>query len=106
MLLGVSLTPQTQRVKTCKHCLYFQVFCDGYLVFTSNSICIDVVKHKGASAITVEVYPSIVELGGAVEVSGSISPGVSAKVTLKIVSPEGRSIIREVSSTGVGYFVA
>jgi len=87
-----------------KHCLYFQVYCYDYLVCTSNSICIDVVKEKKPSTITVSVSPPTIERGGSVKISGFISPGVSARVTLKMVAPDGQEIVRETFSTATGHF--
>lgn len=88
-----------------KHTLYFQVYSWwGDLICTSNTITINVVKVKKPSTITVTVSPGSVERGGSVSITGSISPGVSARVTLKIVSPDGSTTVVEVDTTGTGSF--
>jgi len=88
-----------------KHMLYFQVYTEwGDLICTSNTITINVVKVKKPSSITVSVSPASVERGGSVSVTGSISPGVSARVTLKIVSPDGSTTVVEVDATSTGSF--
>ena len=93
-----------------KHCLYFQVYCYSYclgeyeLICTSNTICINVVKEKKASTITVSVSPSRIERGDTVEITGCINPGVQAQVTLTIVSPSGRQITRNTLTSATGCF--
>uniref|UniRef100_A0A7C1CDF6 Ig-like domain repeat protein n=1 Tax=Thermofilum adornatum TaxID=1365176 RepID=A0A7C1CDF6_9CREN len=88
-----------------KHMLYFQVYTKwGDLICTSNTITINVVKVKKPSSITVSVSPASVERGGSVSVTGSISPGVSARVILKIVSPDGSTTVVEVDATSTGSF--
>jgi len=88
------------------HYLYFQLYAyQGCLLLcTSNTIAINVVKEKKATTITVSVSPSRVERGDSVTVSGQISPGVSAQVTLEFVSSSGRKSTAQVTSTGTGAF--
>jgi len=88
-----------------QHTLYFQVYAeDGTLICTSNTITINVVKVKKPSSITVAVTPASVERGNPVSITGSINPGVPARVTLKIVSPDGSTIVVEVDATSTGSF--
>ena len=86
------------------HYLYFQVFYDSSLICTSNTIAIHVKKIKKKSSISVSVTLLTIERGKSVEISGYLSPGRSAKVTLRIISPDGREIIRETTSTSTGAF--
>jgi hypothetical protein len=86
------------------HFLYFQLAnINGNLLCTSNTIEIDVIKTKEQSSISLSVTPSSARIGQSVTISGSISPGVSAQVTLTIKSPKGESTV-EVTSSGSGYF--
>ncbi|MEM3372536.1 MAG: hypothetical protein QXO55_07995 [Candidatus Korarchaeum sp.] len=72
-----------------KHKFKYELYCGTSHAATSNEV--EVIVSRGSSSLELRASPERLLMGEEVELSGFVSPRVSGKVSLEVISPSGSS---------------